>query len=686
MNEIYLRRKGKLYIKPGNGGATIEHVAVVQKEAEQLGYVLSDLVATRLSSLSVDDLAHFLRGLLKDLRTLTGANRVHQPLYPGFPQQVVRLSEAELYLNAVRHYVTLRRAPPDDTARVPLLHGRAPRVVDLGTLEDFERMFTRLVGSKTSLSDQDKADVSWYVRQYRGGVFRLLPASIPFKENLAIVGAQLLQHVPGETTDALLRGQVRTATDVLRIAVALADGDVSLAKPTKFGSLKRSQRKFLLDLIERTGEPDEDMLRWSERWKRAGEVLHPGDFAERFPKTFAAFAMLRSGPRIRTFDSRIETLLREGAADTAALQLESRPGSFARRLDHVVRTAQEPTAAADAFGRVAAKVSTPVLLQVLTHFKRRGENPLRTFFPKGDAAKVFAVEETRPPLAEALAERIVTACEGALLSRFAALAPLGKCYVDPELRNHLVPFSQRSASKSLRTLVRGSRPPMPDARFIRLFLWWMNGRSRTDIDLSAVLFGETFNYIDALTYYKLRNYGGYHSGDIVDAPKGAAEFIDLDTQRLREQGVRFVVMTINSYTRQPYCDLPECFAGWMARDELNSGEAFEARTVVDRVDVASDTQICLPLALDLDEKRVMWMDIALKEQPRWNNVHNNLSGVSLMLRALSSLAKTDLHTLFTLHARARGEIVGSEREAQAIFSVRDGVTPFDIDRVRAEFL
>jgi len=479
MNEIYLRRKGKLYVKPGDGGATIEHVAVVQKEAEQLGYVLSDLVATRLSSLSVDDLAHFLRDLLKDLRTLTGANRVHEPLYPGFPQQVMRLSEAELYLNAVRHYLTLRRAPSDDTTKVPLLQGRAPRVIDLGTLEDFERMFTRLVGSKTSLSDQDKADVSWYVRQYRGDVFRLLPASIPFKENLAIVGARLLQHVPGETTDTLLREQVRTATDVLRIAVALADGDVSLAKPTKFGSLKRSHRKFLLDLIERTGEPAEDMLRWSERWKRAGEALHPGDFAERFPKAFAAFAMLRSGPRIRTFDSRIETLLREGAADTAARQLESRPGSFARRLDHVVRTAQEPTAAADAFGRVAAKVSTPVLLQVLTHFKRRGENPLRTFFPKGDAAKVFAVEETRPPLAEGLAQRIVTACESALLSRFAALAPLGKCYVDPELRNHLVPFSQRSASKSLRTLVRGSRLPMPDARFIRLFLWWTNGRSRT---------------------------------------------------------------------------------------------------------------------------------------------------------------------------------------------------------------
>ncbi|WP_439621947.1 hypothetical protein [Gemmata sp.] len=28
-----------------------------------------------------------------------------------------------------------------------------------------------------------------------------------------------------------------------------------------------------------------------------------------------------------------------------------------------------------------------------------------------------------------------------------------------------------------------------------------------------------------------------------------------------EKGVRYVVMCLNSFTNQPYCDLPECFAG-----------------------------------------------------------------------------------------------------------------------------
>ena len=44
---------------------------------------------------------------------------------------------------------------------------------------------------------------------------------------------------------------------------------------------------------------------------------------------------------------------------------------------------------------------------------------------------------------------------------------------------------------------------------------------------------------------------------------------------------RYVVTSINSFTEQPYCDLPECFAGWMARADTASGEGFEPRSVFD---------------------------------------------------------------------------------------------------------
>jgi hypothetical protein len=92
--------------------------------------------------------------------------------------------------------------------------------------------------------------------------------------------------------------------------------------------------------------------------------------------------------------------------------------------------------------------------------------------------------------------------------------------------------------------------------------------------------------------------------------------------------------------------------------------------------------MCLPAIFDLVGREVTWSDIALSSSPRFrNNVHNNLSGVSLMLRALTQLRKTDLHALFDLHVRARGEKVADIEAADTIFSADRGITPFDLARV-----
>ncbi len=190
-----------------------------------------------------------------------------------------------------------------------------------------------------------------------------------------------------------------------------------------------------------------------------------------------------------------------------------------------------------------------------------------------------------------------------------------------------------------------------------------------------------------ITYYNLKDVGGHHSGDIVDAPRGAAEFIDIDIDKTLARGVRYVVMCLNSFTEQPYCDLPECFAGWMTRERPNSGEIFEPKTVVDKVDLASNTQFCIPAIFDLVDREVIWADIALTaSRTRFNNVANNLRGISLMLQALTQLRKPDLHTMFELHIQARGERVASIDAAETIFSVDQGITPFDSDRIMAEFV
>ena len=688
MNPIYLRRRRKLYLKDEAAAAAplpLDFIATVQKNLESLGFLLALDLLARLQTFSPERAKTFYRTLVSELQEMVGAHRQFKPMYPLFPLEVMQMSEAELYYNAVVHYATNRLQSREPVTRSPLIQAESPRVIELGSKEDFERIFTQLAAARTSLSPQDKLDAAWFVSQYRDDIARLMPPAMPFKENLAFVAAQLLRKTSVATE--LLKGQIKTATDVLRIAVALSDGDVSLAEPTKFKNFRRSERRQLLAWLESTGEPTEDMLRWAEPWKRLGERLHPGDYRAEYPLTFRAFCVLRSDEPFSTFNGQIERTLKDRDTTRTLELLEQRPGDLARRLDHLLRISQQPGNVLSAFSSAANRAATPLLLQVMTHFRHRADSrPLRAFFPKGEVAKVFATANKLSQLPTGAAESIVATCEQTLHGRFQKLPALGQVFIDPRLKNYLVPFSQRSASKSLRTLVRGSRIPLPAGEVLRFFLWWKNGKGRTDIDLSAVAYDGDFKYVDLIAYYNLKNFGGCHSGDIVDAPQGAAEFIDLNIELTRAGRVRYVVMCINSFTAQPYCDLPECFAGWMSRQEAGSGEVFEPRTVQDKVDVASNTRLCIPAIFDLQAREVIWADIALRNGPSWNNVQNNLTGVSLMLRALTGLVKTDLHTLFSLHATARGEIVADPAVADTVFGVESGITPFDSTRIAAEFL
>jgi len=670
----------------GSGETPLNVLASLQKNLENLGFLLGEDVIERLKRLDQAQVDSFYQRLVEDLRVMVGAHREFKPMYPNFPTQVMKMSEAELYFRAILHYLT-RELPEFDVEERPELEDEPNfRIIRLGSREDFEGIFTLLAKSKSPFSPQEQEDVKWFVAQYRDDIKQLLPGQIPCKENLAFLGSELIRNT--SEADAVLGDHVKTATDVLRIAVAMSEGDVSLAAPCQFGKFRRPERALLLGWIERAEDRIEDMLRRPGRWIRLGERLHPSEYAKRFPLTAAAFDVIRNDLPFETFNARIESALLK--KDTAAAMdlLQARPGELARRLDHLARSGEDPAAVVERFRNRAAQVSTPVLLQVMAHFRHRDvANGVRAFFPKGSVAKVYATPKPLPALPTGIAQQIASVCEWILLERFSKLPPLGTCYLDERLKSYLVPFSQRSASKALRTLVRGSRLPLPDCTTLRFFVWWKNGTNRADIDLSAAMYDADFGLVSQLAYYNLTDFGAHHSGDIVDAPNGAAEFVDVDLAKCLERKVRYVVMCLNSFTEQPYCDLPECFAGWMGRQAPNSGEIFEPKTVVDKVDVASNTRICLPAVFDLVNSEVIWADIALTGNPRWaNNVANNLRGVSLMLRAVSGLSKTDLRTLFDLHVRARGKSVATPDQAETVFAVDKGVTPFDLDRISADFM
>lgn len=736
-NEIYLRRQMKIAM-PTSEHITQDHLPSsyllqLNGNLSKLGYVLAPSLAYQLEQLSHEQFATLAQQTITGLRKLVGDWVSYRPMYPNFPSQVKELSREELRFNAAMHYLGdwfgVRILPMlQKDPRPPLDSvGQKFTVIRAGDEVEFFAIFERLLASRVSWSEQDREDIAWFVSQL--GKIPLLSLTklalddwlkmlqsneryLSNKENQATWVALLLTYQTVTATQTLAFSQ--TATDILRVAVAWSKGDVSLATPSRFVSIPRAIRKALLTRLEAIANERgivEDMKRYAERYKRLGERLHPSEFSEKYPKVNEAFTVVRENIAINSFNRQVEMLLEEATAQSLSEQtlakllklLANRPGEFARRLDKLLRLyPSQQSEILSAFEQVVDGVATNILLQMHAHFAQRSDQRLplyRVFFPKGQTSKLFAKEQNLPKLSQAVCEQVNFLIKMSLIRRFAQKPQLGKVYIDPQLKNFPVPLVQRTASKALHTIPQGSFLPLPEAETLRLFVYWQEGDERADVDLSAVFLADDFSHIETVSYYNLKSFGGYHSGDITSAPQGASEFIDLDLAKLKNTHIRYVMMLLNCYTTQPYCDLPICFAGLMGRNSPNSGEIYEPSIVKQRFDVSSNSVIAIPLMVDLQLDHWQWTDLTLTHFPNTlNNVVGNLSNISLMGYAMQMLNKVSLHQLLTWHTEARGEQVTEPEQADIVFlsdknqadsylnQGKTVITAMDIDKLIAEFL
>lgn len=708
INAILLRRKNALTIEKTAKTENENNVAMIAtmlKNIENLGYTMSTEVIDILKTFSAKELQAFYLELVPMLKKMVGANVVYRPMYPNFPKSVMEEDEAILYLNAIVHYCSSGVLYPNETKeeRLPLFDNPKMKVLSVGNMSDLQDVFALLCASKTSISDSDKADLK-QIMEY-GNV--TMPDEIPLKENVAVICKVYLENAAIPVARDIQK-YFKTSTDVLRLVTAMSDGDVSLSTNCKFRSFKRKERRIIMDLLENCGNLEEDMLRYKNRWLRVGERLHPAEYSkEQFPKTTKAFEKLRTGEKIETFGGKVNKAMNAENYEAALALLKKRPGELARKLDYLLRTAKTPNMVVNTFKDIAGDVSTPVLLQVKEHFAHRNEeNENRVFFPKGNLSRCHSIKNTLPEIEESYCNAIVSICENALIETYRKKDFMGKVYLSPEFKNYLVPFSQRSASKSLKTIVRGSRLPIAeDINTLRAFIWWTNTTDknndwddyRVDIDLSAAIFDENWNYIEHISYTNLRStqYQACHSGDITNGGPvdgdGVSEFLDVDIDSVVNYGARYIVYQVYSFTGQTFNSLPHAMFGWMGRESAGSGEIYEPKTVEQKMDLTANSTIAIPVIFDCVNREIIWCDMnqtldSVRCNHFENNLESNLSSVAATCYGVVNIRKPNLYDLISLHIKARGIPVDTKEDADIIFDVNDGITPSNLEVFMGEYL
>lgn len=701
-NKILLRRKNLLIVEPVN--ADYEQtkneqalVVTMMKNVQSLGFTFSKELFEALSHMNRDELKVFYSDLIPALKELVGADVEYNPMYPNFPTQVAEMDGIELFINAIVHYWSFGTLMPeyDKDERLPLIDVNKMALLSTGNHEDLMEIFKNLVASKTSLSAQDKEDVTTIIKDC-ADYANYLPDEIPLKENVALIGKLIIEEAPIKSAKAISK-YFRTATDVLRLVTALSDGDISLAGKTKYRNLKRRERRMILDLLANCGNITEDLFRYQYEWIRVAEILHPFEYNyPRYKDVNKAFDTLRNDKKPLMFGGKVQAAILRKDMKAAADLLKSRPGEFARQLDKVLRDSDNPAYILECFKSVAVEISAPVLLQVRQHFIGRmaeTPNPVRVFFPKGNLAKAMSIKNELPAIDKTICQNVAKACRDALIEQYKSKESLGKVYVDEEFKNYLVPFSQRSASSTTKSVVRGSQLPIKsDATAVRAFIWWTNtakdngwDEGRVDIDLSAAIYDSDWNYVEHISYTRLRSgkMKAYHSGDITNGGspkgKGVAEFLDVNIDAVAENG-RYIVYQVYNYTGQHYSTLENCRFGWMEREDVHSGEIFEPTTVNMVMDVNAEGVTAIPVIFDCVERKFIWCDMNLGiERSHYGgiNLESNLSGVTATCYAMTHLNKPNIYDLAMLNAMARGTVVTDRNEADIIFS-NDTTVPFEI--------
>ena len=714
LNAVTIRRLGAVYIPSATGGpapscfASPQEAQPTPQRGADAGVdtALTTLRALgyRLSTPAREALIHPEQAwaLVNAVARLSSGSLAaeYQPFYPDFPIQVRTVSEATLLVNAALHYlgdVVGVRILPDyrPSPREPL-PGDDGALTELGlaTTQDLERIVADLIAQATPFSAQDRADLT-ALRDFG-------PEAAPrvaVKENLAVLTVTF--------PDLDFSASYRTVTDVLRLAVAMAGGDVALAEPCRFPSFSRAQRRRLLGLLDAVGQVQdsrdsaEEMARRCERWKRLVRHLRPGDYARRFPRAAALLHQVASGEAEAGFTSRLEEALARRDVDGALHLLSARPGVFARRLNHLLRLCADDAArerVVAEFARVAPEVSVPVLVRLWEYFSSPGPDalPWRVVAIKAaTGAKTTLIPSTRRPGPADAA--VVRAVEEALRRR----AHLGRIAVDQGLyEGYTAPVGLRSASPGMRTAGRGTRLPLPEGETIRFFLHWRDlpenpaeasgparpaaaedRGTRVDLDLSAFFVSEDFTRSEQIAYYNLRSTAAVHSGDLTSAPDGAAEFIDVTLAEALRQGWRYVVMTVHSFSHHRLSEVPECWAGAMARGaDPQSGEVFEASTVMQRLDLVSPTFNATPFVIDLAERRLIWWDLPVGVGE--HQVANLDRSSNRVLAHLLDLLEGRRMPLAHLLGLLADDVVKDPDEAQVVFG-EGGILPWQTERILA---
>jgi hypothetical protein len=646
--------------------ASQEALATVLMNLSYFGRALSQEGYRALTQLTTQGLITWWGEVETQLKIITGESRKIGDfvVYKNFPQEVLDKTAAEYWIPQIlmywgfpKEFFTQEVKPRDKMDKQPKC-----LVLKLANDNSLSDILTSLCKSPARWKEEELADVV-----YLSDWYPINLAKMGFKENMVLVATHYINS--GKDIN------ITTATDVLRLAVGLSDGDVSLRTNSKFKSFSKPQRRFLLRTLEKCTNLKEDMARRPELWKRLIHQLHPGDWRQQFPQVCQAMNDLYKD-RLTTFNSEVEQLLLAGDGEVLDL-LQGRPGDFRRRLLHTVRLFGDMAVQSFTDRKVLSNLTTHQVVSLRTFLETTNQRKHRVFPPKGNWGKMQIAEAQHIPV-----RYIKAICQQ--LGRVLAERVPKVGVLDEETRKIKLPNNGESGPYA-----RGTVFPIPEGvDFIRTASYWnvnANTASYVWFDNGWNFFSDDWKPLGACCWsnpnFPGRGYwndrkpskdtGAVFSGDPTIASGKACQMIDLYPEKLRAKGVRYAVWSILCYSGMAFNKAEDVFAAFQWGKDANKGKLFEPSRCQLAIPLTGDQLTKYVVLMDFDKNEMVYLDAGLKSSVRSAEANGpllqkNLPAFMEYIKSLPSVydlfreSVNDASDVQVLYSDAEAELTGEK--------------------------
>lgn len=573
LSEMRLIESKETQVKDNQGN--LELAILDNENLHALGYTLKQESVFQLAK---DYKANpNMEPLYKRVMGLEPAIEVN-PMYPGFPQQVLEISELEYRVHQAMHYMSTYGL--EHLFNVEVRKGCLPydkdtfierekdvQVADLKTLEyltpaDIDKVvINRLIGRVQRLEPKELELAQLVVLRTKEII-----TEIPFKENIGKIYGDLLLSSDLENiykTLASLKSVVRHPGDVLDLVEYMVITN-------KYKHFKTSVKRGIVELICSFELPaiEENLAsnRWSKAFKGKGGRARSinRNIALIDYLSFSRFATnqmdldliseLKDGNLI-SWNQKLEQAYAEQNYDLVLKLLGQRPGILFRQVNRLVKLGVDYKNIMKILKDAAGELKTQSIVSALNNYD--------------------GVEEVNKVFLSTLVANLISKDIDTFRDK--------KVYIDEKD----VDFAKSKieiTDKFEGYITNGIAMRIPEnAKFLRFFTYW-NDKQRIDIDLHGMAVYENGESNHIGWHGGFRGASLVHSGDITHS--NASEYIDMNLDEARKQNIEFVQFNINSYTQIPFKQIDTVFTGLMALSEMGAkADLFDPKNVLFRHDL-----------------------------------------------------------------------------------------------------